>query len=44
LNFEGREQKHQRAVPPPGKSKVLSEILMMWANRKPAATGAPGAA
>ena len=34
VNFEGREQKFERAVFPPGQCKALSEILMMWANRK----------
>lgn len=33
VNFEGREQKLKRAILPPGQSKVLSEILMMWSNR-----------
>jgi NADH-quinone oxidoreductase subunit G len=40
VNFQGREQKLQRAILPPGQSKPLSEILMMWANRK----ASPGAA
>ncbi len=35
LNYEGREQKIRRALQPPGQAKPLSEILMMWANRKP---------
>lgn len=34
VNFEGREQKIRRAIVPPGQSKSLSEILMMWVNRK----------
>ncbi len=34
LNYEGREQKIRRAILPPGACKPLSEILMMWANRK----------
>ena len=34
VNFEGREQKIKRAIVPPGKCKSLSEVLMMWANRK----------
>ena len=33
VNFEGREQKLKRAILPPGQSKILSEILMIWANR-----------
>ncbi len=33
VNFEGREQRIRRAIVPPGQSKALSEILMMWANR-----------
>jgi NADH-quinone oxidoreductase subunit G len=33
VNFEGREQKLRRAVVPPGRTKQLSEILMMWRNR-----------
>jgi NADH-quinone oxidoreductase subunit G len=37
VNFEGREQKLKRAIVPPGASKQLGEILMMWANRR--ATG-----
>ncbi len=37
VNFQGMEQKLQRAVNPPGNSKNLSEILMMWMNSgKPA--------
>jgi NADH-quinone oxidoreductase subunit G len=39
LNYEGREQRFKRAIMPPGQCKSLSEILMMWANRK-TATGA----
>lgn len=34
VNYEGVEQKIRRAVIPPGQSKQLSEILMIWANRK----------
>lgn len=34
VNHEGREQKFKRAVQPPGQAKPLSEILMIWANRK----------
>ncbi len=34
VNYEGREQRLKRAIQPPGQSKSLSEILMMWANRK----------
>ncbi len=34
VNFQGKEQKLRRAVIPAGKSKALSEILMMWMNRK----------
>jgi NADH-quinone oxidoreductase subunit G len=33
VNFEGREQRYKRALVPPGKSKQLSEILMMWQNQ-----------
>lgn len=40
LNYQNREQKLKRAVLPPGQSKALSEILMMWKNRKSSATGA----
>ena len=32
VNFEGREQKLKRSVLPPGQSKALSEIIMMWEN------------
>jgi NADH-quinone oxidoreductase subunit G len=39
VNYEGREQKLRRAVLPPGRSKGLSEILMMWANLR-ASSGA----
>lgn len=39
INHDGKEQKLQRAILPRGQSKPLSEILMMWANRK-SATGA----
>ncbi len=38
-NFEGREQKFKRAIIPPGQSKYLSEVLMMWANRQTSGTG-----
>jgi NADH-quinone oxidoreductase subunit G len=34
LNYEGRVQKLKRAVQAPGQSKSLSEILMIWTNRK----------
>jgi len=34
VNFEGREQKIHRSIVPVGKSKLLPEILMMWANSK----------
>ncbi|MCM2322527.1 MAG: 2Fe-2S iron-sulfur cluster-binding protein [Oligoflexia bacterium] len=34
VNFEGREQHLRRAINPPGQSKLLSEILMVWANSK----------
>jgi NADH-quinone oxidoreductase subunit G len=40
VNFEGREQKLRRAIVPPGQSKQLSEILMMWANSTASAGGA----
>ncbi len=36
LNYEGREQKLKRALQPLGQSKPVSEILMMWVNRKKA--------
>ena len=39
VNYEGREQKFERAIRPPGQCKPLSEILMMWAHSK-ASTGA----
>ena len=32
VNFQGREQKLVRAILPPGKSKALSEILMIWSH------------
>jgi len=32
VNFQGKEQRLKRAVVPPGQSKALSEILMMWSN------------
>ena len=34
INFQGKEQRLKRAIQPPGQSKPLPEILMMWANRK----------
>jgi NADH-quinone oxidoreductase subunit G len=34
VNFQGKEQKLKRAIVPPGQSKLLSEILMLWANSK----------
>jgi NADH-quinone oxidoreductase subunit G len=40
VNYEGREQKLKRAILPPGQCKSLSEILMMWANRKSASGAA----
>lgn len=40
INFQGKEQRFKRAILPPGQCKSLSEILMIWANRK----AAPGAA
>jgi NADH-quinone oxidoreductase subunit G len=40
FNYENREQKFKRAVLPPGQSKALSEILMVWKNRKASTTGA----
>ncbi len=36
VNYEGIEQRIRRAIAPPGQCKILSEILMMWANRKSA--------
>jgi NADH-quinone oxidoreductase subunit G len=33
VNYEGREQKLRRSIVPVGKSKALSEILMMWVNK-----------
>jgi NADH-quinone oxidoreductase subunit G len=42
VNFEGREQRLHPAISPAGKSKQLSEILMMWANS--GAVSAGGAA
>jgi NADH-quinone oxidoreductase subunit G len=44
VNFQGREQRLKRAVLPPGQSKQLSEILMMWANSKATRGSAGGAA
>lgn len=32
VNYQGKEQKFQRSILPVGKSKQLSEILMLWAN------------
>lgn len=40
VNFEGQEQKFKRAILPPGQCKPLSEILMMWMNRKTASGAA----
>ena len=40
VNFEGQEQKLKRAILPPGQCKPLSEILMMWMNRKTASGAA----
>jgi NADH-quinone oxidoreductase subunit G len=40
FNFENREQKFKRAILPPTHSKALSEILMVWKNRKSTSTGA----
>lgn len=34
VNFEGVEQRLHRAIVPPGQCKLLSEVLMLWANRK----------
>ena len=34
VNFEGREQRFRRSILPPDECKPLSEILMMWVNRK----------
>lgn len=34
VNFEGREQKLQRAINPVGQSKLLSEVVMLWLNQK----------
>ncbi len=39
VNSQGREQRFRRAVAPPGQSKPLSEILMLWMSRR-SATGA----
>jgi NADH-quinone oxidoreductase subunit G len=45
LNHDNREQRLKRAVLPPGQSKALTEILMMWKNRKADnKSGATGAA
>ena len=40
VNCDGREQRIKRAVLPLGKSKALSEILMIWSNSKSASTSA----
>ena len=40
VNYEGQEQKLKRAILPPGQCKSLSEILMMWVNRKSASGAA----
>ena len=40
VNYEGQEQKFKRALLPPGQCKPLSEILMMWVNRKTASGAA----
>ena len=37
VNFDGREQRIRRAIVPVGQSKLLPEILMMWANRSASA-------
>jgi NADH-quinone oxidoreductase subunit G len=42
LNYENREQKLKRAILPPGASKQLSEILMMWSNLADSPKGKPG--
>ena len=34
FNFSGVEQKFKRAVMPPGKSKYLSEVFMIWKSTK----------
>ncbi len=34
VNFQGKEQRLRRAILPPGQCKAVSEILMMWVNRK----------
>ncbi|MBI2711488.1 MAG: (2Fe-2S)-binding protein [Bdellovibrio sp.] len=34
VNFAGHEQKVARAITPPGQSKLLPEVLMMWINQK----------
>jgi NADH-quinone oxidoreductase subunit G len=34
VNFQGREQKFKRAVNPPGLSKLLGEIFMLWKNSR----------
>jgi NADH-quinone oxidoreductase subunit G len=38
FNYENREQKFRRAILPPSSSKALSEILMVWKNRKSSAS------
>lgn len=44
FNFEGREQKFERAIYPPKDCKYLAEILMMLTNTKSTETGKIGAA
>jgi NADH-quinone oxidoreductase subunit G len=41
VNFDGREQRLRRSINPVGQSKLLPEILMMWANRSASAQRAP---
>ena len=36
VNSQGVEQRYQRAILPPGQSKALSEVLMMWSHGKEA--------
>lgn len=36
VNFSGLEQKLNRVITPPGQSKLLPEVLMMWVNQKAA--------
>jgi NADH-quinone oxidoreductase subunit G len=40
VNYDGVEQRVRRAIQSPGQCKPLSEILMMWANRKSASGAA----